>query len=80
MQGNGLYISRPDGSERKLVMALDGMALYFPIWGQDDNWLIVSIPNPEAQDGRPVQALIELDTCQVIPLPDYRGEVYSWRP
>jgi len=80
MQGNGLFISRLDGSERKLVMALDGMALYFPIWGSEGNWLIVSVPNPDAQDGKPVQALIELDSCQVIPLPDYGGEVHSWRP
>lgn len=78
MQGNGLYVSRLDGSERKLVMALYGMALYFPVWGPDSNWLIVSIPNPEAQDGKPVQALIELASCRVIPLPDYGSEVYSW--
>jgi hypothetical protein len=78
MQGNGLFISRLDGSGRSLVMALEGMALYFPIWSPDDNWLIVSVPNPEALDGRPDHALIELVTCRVVPLPGYGGEVYSW--
>jgi hypothetical protein len=64
MQGNGLYVSHLDGSERRLVVALDGRALYFP-----------DLDDPSAPT---VQALIELESCQVIPLPDLGGEIYSW--
>lgn len=77
MLGNGLYISRLDGSQRRMVAALNGRALYFPVWSPDDRWLIVSMP--ELDDTGPArQALIELDTCRVIPLPDLNGEIYSW--
>jgi len=75
---NGLFVAHLDGTERKLVMLLEGMALYFPIWSPDGEWLIVSIPNMEARDGRSYQGLIEIDTCRVIPLPDYGGQIYSW--
>jgi hypothetical protein len=78
MQGNGLYVSHLDGSERRLVVALDGRALYFPIWSPDNRWLIVSIPDLDDPSAPTVQALIELESCQVIPLPDLGGEIYSW--
>jgi hypothetical protein len=79
MQDNGLYISRLDGSERRLVVALDGRALYFPIWSPDNRWLVVSVPDLDDLSAQ-VQVLVELDTCQVIPLPDLGGEVFSWGP
>ena len=78
MLGNGLYISRLDGSERRMVAALDGLALYFPVWSPDNRWLIVSLPDPDDAVDQTAQALIELESCRVIPLPDVGGEVYSW--
>ncbi len=77
-RGNALYISRLDGSERKLVAALQGTALYFPIWSLDSQWLIINIPNPDALDGRDDQVLLDLNSCRVFPLPHYTGEVHSW--
>lgn len=77
-QDNGLYVSRLDGSERKLVAAMKGTALYFPVWSPDSGWLIVNVFDSEMGDGRARQVLIELDTCRVFLLPDYGGEIYSW--
>lgn len=78
MMGNGLYVSRLDGSQREQVAAIDGRALYFPIWSPDNRWLILGLPDPDdAVDGI-AQALLELDTCRLIPLPDLGGDVYSW--
>ena len=80
MMGNGLYISHPDGSERHLVGALNGRVLYFPVWSPDNRWLIISLPDLNDPSAPTVQVLIELKTCQIIPLPDLGGEVYSWGP
>jgi hypothetical protein len=78
MLGNGLYISHLDGSERRMVAALNGRALYFPIWSPDDRWLILGLPDSDDPVDGIAQALVELSTCRVIPLPDVGGEVYSW--
>ena len=78
MLGNGLYVARPNGSAQQFVSALDGRALYFPVWSPDNRWLIVSIPDLNDLSAPATQALIELATCQVIPLPDLGGEIYSW--
>jgi hypothetical protein len=78
MSGNGLYISHLDGSERRMVAALDGRALYFPIWSPDDRWLILSLPDPDDPVDQMAQTLVELASCRVIPLPDLGGDVYSW--
>jgi hypothetical protein len=78
MVGSGLYVSHPDGSERKLVAALEGQALYFPVWSPDDRWLILSLPDPDDQIDGMAQTLVELDTCRMTRLPDLGGDVYSW--
>jgi uncharacterized protein with WD repeat len=78
MSGNGLYTSRLDGSERRLVAAIEGRALYFPVWSPDGRWLILSLPDPNDPVDQARQALMELDTCKIIPLPDVGGDVYSW--
>jgi hypothetical protein len=72
-----VFISRLDGSERKLVAMLDDTLAFHPIWSPDGQWLIVSVVEPY-KPTRPV--LVNPFTCQVIPLPAYGGEVYSWRP
>jgi hypothetical protein len=78
MLGNGLYISRLDASEQRLLAALNGRALYFPIWSPDQRWLILSLPDPDDPIDQMRQALVELETCRVVPLPDLGGDVYSW--
>jgi hypothetical protein len=78
MIGNGLYVSRLNVSERRLVAAINGRSLYFPIWSPDGRWLVLSLPDPDDSVDQMRQALVELETCQVIPLPDLGGDVYSW--
>jgi hypothetical protein len=80
MLGNGLYISRPDGSERRMMAALKGLALYFPIWSPDDRWLILSLPDPSDPVDQAAQVLVELDSCRMTRLPALGGEVTSWMP
>jgi hypothetical protein len=78
MLGNGLYVSHLDGSQRRMVAALDGRALYFPVWSPDNGWLILGLPDANDPVDGMAQALVELDTCRLTPLPDLGGDVYSW--
>jgi Tol biopolymer transport system component len=76
--GNGLYVSRLGDPGRRLVAALDGLALYFPIWSPDDQWLILSLPDPGDPVDLSAQVLLNLESCQSFRLPDLGGDVYSW--
>jgi hypothetical protein len=71
------FISRLDGSERKLVAMLDNTLAFHPVWSPDGQWLIVSVVEPYKPTS-PV--LVNPSTCQVIPLPDIEGTVQQWIP
>jgi len=72
-----VFISRLDGSERKLVAMLDNTLAFHPVWSPDGKWLIVNIVEPYKPTS-PV--LVNPFTCQVVRLESVRGEVQSWRP
>jgi Tol biopolymer transport system component len=78
----GVFVSDLDGSNRKLLA--DDNNLYLitsPVWSPDGNWVIVSVIDPNAsQISNPRLALIRVDDCQIIPLPDLNGYVSSWLP
>jgi hypothetical protein len=71
-----VFISRLDGSERKLVAMLDNTLAYHPVWSPGGQWLIVSVVEPYKPTS-PV--LVNPFTCQVVRLENIRGEVQSWR-
>ena len=72
-----VFISRLDGSQRKLVAMLDDTLAFHPVWSPDGQWLIVSVVVPYKPTS-PV--LVNPFTCQVVRLENVRGEVQSWRP
>lgn len=72
-----VFISRLDGSERKLVAMLDDTLVFHPVWSPDGQWLIVSVVMPYKPTS-PV--LVNPFTCQSVRLENVRGEVQSWRP
>src|SRR5574341_710087 len=72
-----VFISRLDGSERKLVAMLDNTFAFHPTWSPDGQWLIVNVVEPYKPTS-PV--LVNPFTCQLIRLENVRGEVQSWRP
>ncbi len=39
-----------------------------PQWSPDGKWLIASVYDTDLSPDKPVQVLIEVDTCQIIPL------------
>jgi len=72
-----VFISRLDGSERKLVAMLDSTLAFHPIWSPDGQWLIVNVVEPYKPTS-PV--LVNPFTCQSVRLENVRGEAQSWRP
>lgn len=77
----GLFVSNLDGSDRRLLADGDPYIATVPFWSPDGKWVIVSVHDLDTnKQPNPMLALIQVDTCQIIPLPDLGGYVYSWLP
>ena len=76
----GVFISRLDGSERRLVAA-PGIPISFRlVWSPDSRWLLMNTSDYSQSEVVPGQrpVLIELSTCRAIALPDVHGDVEGW--
>jgi Tol biopolymer transport system component len=72
-----VYISELNGANRRLLND-STVWILTSIWSPDDQWLLASISdNDRAQS---IVALINLNTCQVIPVPNLQGNLLSWTP
>jgi hypothetical protein len=76
-----LYVADLDGSNARLIANPAPNVATHPIWSPDGHWLIVSVQDEtlttEAQ--MPVLTLINVDSCQIIPLKEMVGYVSTWR-
>jgi hypothetical protein len=73
-----LYVLKPDGAQRKTLLSLekDGNIARLA-WSPDGQWLLVNFTwRLPAEDY--VQALLNVETCQVIPLPGLKASVVGW--
>jgi TolB protein len=77
----GLFVSNLDGSNGIQLADGDPYIVTIPAWSPDGNWVIASVYDPNAEN-QPNAALvlIQVDTCQIIPLSNLRGYVFSWLP
>jgi hypothetical protein len=74
-----LSLSRLDGSDRKLLVRLDGRrGVLSSIWNPDGNWLAAYIYDSQFEDDNNGEILIDLNTCQVIPLSGLGNRILSW--
>jgi len=74
----GLYVSRLDGSERSLIAQPEHWGISDPVWSPDGVWLIVGVSDANLLKPEVTPALINLDTCEVIPLEGIEGYVQGW--
>jgi hypothetical protein len=75
----GVFVSGWDGSNRKLVANGDPYIGTSPLWSADGRWILINIYDMTAiQKPDPIPALIQVDTCEIIPLTNLRGYVSSW--
>jgi Tol biopolymer transport system component len=77
----GVFVSDADGSNRKMLTDGDPYVVTVPAWSPDGNWVIASVHDPNANSyPYSTLALIQVDTCQLIPVPNLSGYVTSWLP
>lgn len=76
---SGIYVASLDGSHRQLVAQMDHWLVVNPVWSPDGKWLLVGIVDTDMPRPREATALINLQTCQIVPLP-ITGTFYTWVP
>jgi len=77
----GLFVSNLDGSNRIFLADGNPYIVTVPAWSPDGNWVIASVHDPNTStQPNPTLALILVDACQIIPLPNLSGYVSSWLP
>jgi Tol biopolymer transport system component len=77
----GLWVADVDGSNRKLLANGDPYIVTIPMWSPDGKWVIASVQDPDPnKEPSTTLALIQVDTCQIVPLPNMYGYVTSWLP
>jgi Tol biopolymer transport system component len=77
----GLFVSDLDGSNRKLLADGDPYIVTIPSWSPDGNWVIASVHDPDTnKHPNTALTLIQVDTCQIVPLPNLTGYATSWLP
>lgn len=75
----GIYISNLDGSAARLIANADPIVVTVPQWSPDGKWLIMSVQDTSLSEYMPTLALVNIESCKIIPLPSLQGYVTSWR-
>ena len=76
-----IFISRLDGSERKLVAEPEVPTAFTSVWGPDGQWLILNTLTMDAstKEQTKIPVLVNPFTCQVVRL-NFDGMVEGWSP
>lgn len=72
-----VYYSELNGTNRRLLNDSD-LWILTSVWSPDGQWLLANVADTDP--ARSIIALINLSTCQVVPLPYLRGNLLSWTP
>ncbi len=74
----GIFVSRLDGTEQRLLIQLDTWGVGLPIWSPDGIWLAFRVLNMDAMNPEGMLGLVNVKTCQVVPLVNLKGEIRGW--
>jgi hypothetical protein len=73
----GIFISRLDGSERKMVAEPEVPTAFTSVWGPDGQWLVITTQN---HDGLDIPMLVNPFTCKAARLNNVNGMIEGWSP
>ncbi|MBI1793497.1 MAG: PD40 domain-containing protein [Chloroflexi bacterium] len=71
----GIFISRLDGSERKMVVEPQVSTAFASVWGPDGQWLIV---NTRDMNDKNIPVLVNPFTCEAFSLNQVNGTAEGW--
>jgi hypothetical protein len=66
--GSGLYVSKSDQSEKRLLVQLDYLAISNVTWSPDGKWLGFSVFDNSTFIPTSAVGIINLESCQVYPI------------
>lgn len=69
-----IFVSRLDGSERRLIAEPEVPTSFTSVWGPDGNWLVI---NTKTSDGKQIPVLVNPISCQSAVMP-LSGAVQGW--
>ena len=75
----GLYINHDPSQEVRLLVQLDNWFVSEPRFSPNGRWLAFSVMNADLPHTPVVPGLINIENCQVIPLPALTGTILGWR-
>jgi hypothetical protein len=75
----GIYLAPLDGSSApRLLAQVEPWMVGAPVWSPDGQWLLVSIANTDSFKPESTSALINISSCQTIPIPSFEGTAQEW--
>ena len=74
----GLYLSHLDGSGKRLLLQSDTGFVSQPVWSPDGHWLAATAGGNDPVHPDEMMVLINVETCQVLPLSGLKGNIQSW--
>jgi hypothetical protein len=74
----GIYLIHSDGTEKHLLVQLDHWMVTAPLFTPDGDWLAFSAMNTDRPDVPMTPTLVNLATCEVVPLDGLNGEIQDW--
>jgi len=77
----GIFISRLDGSQRKMVAEPEVPTAFTSVWSPDGQWLVITTPTNDGLDRLwNIPVLVNPFTCQVVRLNNVNGMIEGWSP
>ena len=73
----GIFISRLDGSDRRLIAEPEVPTAFASVWSPDGRWLVLTT---QKTDGSEISVLVNPFTCQVVRLNNIKGSIEGWSP
>jgi Tol biopolymer transport system component len=74
----GIFVSRLDGTEKRLLVQLESWTASQPLWSPDGNWLTFLVGDTDTLHPNGTSGLVNVKTCKVVPLPELNGGILGW--
>jgi Tol biopolymer transport system component len=72
----GIFISHPDGSERRMIVKPEVPTTFASVWSPDSQWLVITTMNNDQE----IPVLVNPFICQSAPLNNIKGSIQGWSP